>query len=210
MSKLFSDGISQEERVTRLEQYLENLAIHKDSRRGPEGAVGPKGDIGDTGATGATGPAGKDADISQAIKAAKTAIEDEFGFYLNAGSLRELINHQLIVAGFLDINGHPIHKAGPAGKDSTVPGPRGETGPAGRNGRDGVDGKDGKDGRHGERGPAGPQGEKGERGEPSNVLGPQGPQGEIGPEGLRGLPGVGLSKADVIQLIRDMKTRGSI
>jgi hypothetical protein len=209
MSKLFPEVISIEEQFERIESYLEGLALHKDSRRGPEGQQGPKGDIGDTGATGATGPAGRDADISQAIKAAKEAIEEEYGFYLNPGSIRELINHQLIATGFLDINGHPIHKPGPAGKDSTVPGPKGDVGPAGRNGRDGVNGKDGKDGRDGERGPAGPQGLQGPQGESgvSNIPGPQGPEG---PEGLRGLPGEGLTKAEVVTLILDMKKRGSI
>jgi len=110
------------------------------------------------------------------------------------------------LSGFVDSEGRAV--PGPAGADSQVPGPRGEkgdkgdTGPAGK---DGVDGRDGQDGKSivGPQGPAGKD---------STIQGPRGERGEsiIGPEGLQGLPGSGLSKTEVVELVRDLKRRGSI
>jgi hypothetical protein len=208
MSKMFTKDGTLEERVSGLEKYLDDLSLHRDSRRGTEGPPGKDSTVpGPTGPAGATGAPGKDADITEAVKAAKKAIEDEYGFYLNAESIRELIHHQLTISGAIDeTTGKAILIPGPAGKDgadSNVPGPKGEKGDTGSPGRDGLDGI-GKDGRDGAVGPAGPRGEKGEPGI-SNI---PGPQGEIGPEGPQGIQGEGLSKSEVIELITDMKRRG--
>jgi hypothetical protein len=190
-----------------LNEHAEFRSVHV-SRRGVAGGRGEQGLPGPAGTTGAPGPAGrdgKDADISEAVKAAKKAIEDEYGFYLNADVLKELIVHQLKLGGVLDAEGRAILIPGPtgsAGRDGIdgKPGRDGVdgqsiVGPAGRDGRDGVDGQPGRDGIDGKDGV-------------SNV---PGPQGERGPEGERGLPGAsGVTKADVVAIVQDMHRRGSI
>lgn len=63
---------------------------------------------------------------------------------------------------------------GPAGRDSTVPGPRGLKGDPGKPGADGKDGKNGERGKQGERGlkgEPGKQGDPGKQGEPGLILG---------------------------------------
>src|SRR5947208_717526 len=138
----FTEG-AVEERIGALEKYLESLQLHRDSRRGLEGARGETG----IGATGATGPAGKDADLSEAVRAAKQAMEQEFGTlhkFLNAEALSEIIDHRLIVAGLIDENKKAILVPGPIGPASTTIGPKGDSG---RNGVDGqsIVGRDGRD-----------------------------------------------------------------
>lgn len=67
---------------------------------------------------------------------------------------------------------------GPAGADSTVPGPMGPAGPQGPTGPAST-----------VPGPAGPRGETG----PQGPAGPRGPQGIQGPEGPRGISGAAVS-----------------
>ena len=47
-------------------------------------------------------------------------------------------------------------------------------------------------------------------GEPGKDSVVPGPKGEQGPEGPQGIPGPGLSRQDVIDLILDMKKRGTL
>ncbi len=121
-----------EQRLAALEKYLESLQLHRDSRKGLDGARGPAGENSLT--PGPCGPAGRDADISEAVRAAKQAMEQEFGTlhkFLNAEALAEIIDHRLIVAGVLDENKKAILVPGPTGVpgvDSQVAGPKGESG----------------------------------------------------------------------------------
>ncbi len=201
-----------EERLAALEQKIDSFAAeHSEfrsvhvSRRGPEGGRGETGPVGPAGATGRAGRDGRDADISHVVEASLKRVREEFDAEYTV--LSEVVRHELKTSGVIDENGKAILLQGPtraSGADSTVPGPKGDVGPAGR---DGVDGKDGRDG---ERGLTGPQGERGEPGKDSVVLGPKGDRGEVGPEGIQGLPGEGLSRQDVIDLILDMKKRGTL
>jgi hypothetical protein len=210
-TKLHDPSIPFEERISRVEKYLDSLSLHRDSRKGLDGSRGEQGPPGAPSTI--PGPPGKDADVSAvtklAVEAAKKAMIEEFGTlhkFLNAEALSEIIDHRLIVAGVIDEDKKAIIIPGPAGEDgadSNVPGPEGEKGDTGSPGRDGLDGI-GKDGHDGAVGPVGPRGEKGEPGV-SNVPGPQGEQGVEGPQGIQG---EGLSKSEVIELISDMKRRG--
>src|SRR6266550_1199287 len=74
---------------------------------------------------------------------------------------------------------------GESGKDSIVPGPRGERGAQGERGEKGEPGVSNIPGPVGNTGERGPAGEKGERGEKGEV----GPTGEHGPVGETGAPG---------------------
>jgi hypothetical protein len=190
------------------EEHAEFRSVHI-SRRGPEGGRGIQGEPG-VGIKGDQGEPGKDADISvavaEAVKAAKKAIEDEYGFYLNQGVLKELIDHSLKVSGVIDENGKAI----------IIPGDRG---PQGEQGIQGERGEQGIQGERGERGPHGVQGQPGRDGSDSLTPGPQGEpglpgkdgkDGKEGPEGLRGYPGEGLSRQEVVDLVLDMSRRKSI
>jgi hypothetical protein len=209
------------------------------SRRGVEG---PRGLQGEPGPAGQTGAPGKDADPAQVAEIVKKALKYdvqattreferllkdlEFEFGAAKAALRWAVIEELKAAGVIDSEGEAILKPGPAGKDSTVAGPKGDAGLAGRDGFAGRDGRDAtiqigsvitgetasvslreKDGvqildfvlPRGEKGPEGPQGPQG-----------QGQRGEQGPEGLQGIPGQGLSKDEVIELILDLKRRKTI
>lgn len=83
---------------------------------------------------------------------------------------------------------------GPAGEDSTVPGPPGERGPEGPQGPAGEQGPvgpagpvgpDGPQGPKGDTGAAGTKGDKGDKGDPGST----GPAGDTGPAGATGPPG---------------------
>jgi hypothetical protein len=229
-----------EGKVAELEAKIESFAaelaefrkVHV-SRRGVEGARGETGPAG-IGVAGPQGLPGKDADISQAVEAAKQAIEAEYGFCLSPGSIKELIKHQLILSGVLDLDGNAILIPGPEGKagipgaDSQVAGPSGKdgesiVGPAGRDAKIVIGSVTAGDTasvslRESEDGTildfVLPRGEKGATGATgASIVGPKGDKGDsvVGPEGERGLPGEsGLSKAEVVALVQDMKRRGSI
>jgi len=189
------------------------------SRKGPEGGRGIQGEVGPQ------GHPGKDADVREVVEAAKQAIREEFNrasvrqlvdetrreiaaeYGSSAAVIRQIVLHELKTGGVLDEDGKAILLPGPAGRDSQIAGPRGDTGLPGRDAVDGLPGKNGADSTV-----PGPRGERGLQGEPgvSNVPGPRGERGEIGPEGLQGLPGEGLSRTEVIELVRDMKRRGTI
>jgi len=88
-----------------------------------------------------------------------------------------------------DIANIPAGPQGPAGADSTVPGPQGDTGPAGAAGPQGPAGAAGPQGSAGAAGPqgaTGPQGSAGAAG-PQGATGPQGPAGAAGPQGAAGV-----------------------
>src|SRR6267154_5526587 len=105
-----------EDRLGALEKHLESLQLHKDSRRGLDGVRGPAGE--NSVIPGPSGPAGKDADITEAVQAAKAAMEQEFGTlhkFLNAEALAEIIDNRLIVAGVIDENKQAILVTGPTG-----------------------------------------------------------------------------------------------
>lgn len=90
------------------------------------------------------------------------------------------------------LKGEPGER-GPAGADSTVPGPPGPKGDPGERGPAGPPGADSTvPGPEGPAGPAGPAGDPGPRGE----LGPEGPQGPPGAKGDKGDPGDPGPKGD--------------
>jgi hypothetical protein len=146
-------------------------------------------------------------------------------------SLSQAIIGELIRSGAIDEDGKSIPgAAGRDGLDSTVAGPKGDSGLAGRDGIDGksIVGPAGRDAKisigsvtAGEEASATLREEngvqildivlpRGERGADSTVAGSQGPRGEIGPEGLRGYSGDnGFTREQVIELILDMKARGT-
>jgi hypothetical protein len=197
-----------EERLAALELKVNSFAAeHAEfrsvnvSRRGVVRPAGPQGKS----IQGPQGVPGKDADVSEVIQAAKKEMEADLQSAKSA--LSQIVAEELERSGVIK-EGKAVLVPGPVGPAATsgVPGPKGDVGPSGRDGKDGKDGRNGVDGRDGDRGPAGPQGDKGEPGV-SNVAGPQ---GEQGPEGPQGIPSVGVSRADVVEIIRDMKRRGSL
>jgi hypothetical protein len=227
MSKTFTKDGTLEERVSSLEKYLEDLSLHRDSRRGLEGPRGPQGEPG----IGIPGPAGKDADIKKVIYAA----EEEMHAVLEQviANLPETILWELQLRGVVDHAGRAILLPGPAGRDGA---PGADSQVAGPPGRDGADGKSivgppGRDAKiqvgsvssgevasvslreedgvqildivlpRGERGETGPAGRDGAD---SQVPGP------IGPEGLQGIPGKGVDKQAVVDIVLDLKRRQSI
>ncbi|HYT20124.1 MAG TPA: hypothetical protein VEW05_07815 [Candidatus Polarisedimenticolia bacterium] len=212
---LVGSGTS-EERIVQIENYLNELSLHRDSRRGPEGPRGHQGE---------QGPQGAPADPKQVAEIATELVKKAFRFETQIAKFESLLKdleseiaavkaalrwaviEELKLGGVLDAEGRAV--PGPAGADSHVPGPKGDKGDAGLAGpagKDGVDGRDGRDGADGQSvvGPQGPTGKD------STVPGPKGERGEIGPEGLQGYPGEGVSKTDVVEIVRDMKRRGTI
>src|SRR6267378_1083319 len=209
-----------EERLAALEEKIDSFAAeHSEfrsvhvSRRGAEGG---KGEPGPVGATGPSADPNQVAEIAAEIvkrafryenqiakfETVLNELKGEIGVVL--ASLRWAVIEELKISGIIDSEGRAV--PGPAGADSQVPGPKGDTGdvgPIGQTGKDGVDGRDGADGQEGQSivGPQGPAGQD------STVPGPQGERGELGPEGLRGYPGEGLSRTEGIALIQDMKKR---
>ncbi len=174
------------------------------SRRGVSGPQGPQG------IPGPQGPAGRDADLKEIIYRAEQGTREVLSQTTRniIGIINDAVVIELKKAGVIDRNGKAILLSGPAGADSQVPAPKGDTGPKGDkgdSGRDGINGKPGRDGING-KSIVGPQGTQGPRGEPSSIPGPQGLEG---PEGPRGLPGV-VDRAAIAKIIQDMKIRGSI
>ncbi len=202
----FAEG-EVEERLGALEKYLTEMQLHRDSRRGLEGVRGEKGETGSTGAVGAQGAPGKDADITQVVEAALKKVKEEFD--QEYAILAQVVRHALVTGGVLDENGKAILIPGPTGApgaDSQVAGPRGDIGPAGPAGHDG-------------KSIIGPQGERGQDGADSIVPGPKGDTGPAGRDGIdgrdgaegpQGIPGPGLGKDAIVQLVMDLKRRGSI
>jgi len=212
--------------VAELRKRVESLLDdHQDFRKVHVSRRGAEGGRGERGETGATGPSANPQEVAKiAAEAAAETVKKAFRYETQSAKFETLIKEfeseiaalraalkfaiieELQLSGFVDSEGRAV--PGPAGADSQVPGPRGEkgdkgdTGPAGK---DGVDGRDGQDGKSivGPQGPAGKD---------STIQGPRGERGEsiIGPEGLQGLPGSGLSKTEVVELVRDLKRRGSI
>ncbi len=228
-----------EQRLAALEQeHVEFKKVHV-SRRGVQGVQGERGE------TGATGPS---ADPKAVAEIAANLVQKALRYETQVSKFENLIKEfeseivalraalkfaiieELQLSGFVDSEGRAV--PGPAGADSQVPGPKGDS-IAGRDGVDGIPGRDGRDATitvgsvttgseasvivredngvqvldfvlpRGERGPAGAD---------SKIPGPRGERGEsgIGPEGLPGLPGEGLGKTEVIELVRDLKRRGTI
>jgi len=207
--------VSLEQRVAELESKLGSISerhnefekVHV-SRRGVEGGRGPQGE------PGVAGPSADPRQVAEiAAEIVKKAQIAKFQTLLNEleaeigavkAALRWTIIEELKLSGFVDAEGRAV--PGPAGADSHVPGPKGDKGDAGLTGPAGKDGVDGRDGADGQSvvGPQGPTGKD------STVPGPKGERGEIGPEGLQGYPGEGVSKTDVVEIVRDMKRRGSL
>jgi hypothetical protein len=115
-------------------------------QRGAEGVQGIQG------AQGIQGLAGKDANISECIQAARSAMQSEL-----ARLLESSIDAALKRAGVIDADGKAILVAGPSGRDGadgrSIVGPAGAdgksiVGPAGKNGVDGqsIVGPAGRDG----------------------------------------------------------------
>jgi len=207
MSHIVKFGAGEvEERLGALEKYLESLQLHRDSRKGLEGARGPAGE--NSVVQGPQGPAGRDADITQVVEAALKKVKEEFD--QEYAILAQVVRHALVTGGVLDENGKAILIPGPIGPASTIPGPRGEQGERGERGDRGSTGEPGVSNIPG---PVGPQGERGERGEQGPAGADSvvpGPVGERGPDGQQGIPGVSLSREDIGKLVLSMKQRGSI
>src|SRR2546427_10011232 len=126
-----------QEKVDLLEKKVEQL-------NGLVGSQGPKGE------------SGKEADNEEIIKTLRVEIGKSFASAQTALSemVKIMVGHAIIqalkTAGVVDGDGRAILVAGPAGLDSTTPGPAGQSivgpaGPAGQSivgpaGRDGVDG----------------------------------------------------------------------
>src|SRR5947208_1135263 len=78
MSKIFTDS-TVDQRVSVLEKYLEDLSLHRDSRKGLDGARGPQGEPSTVpGPQGPAGRDGRDADITQVVEAALKRVREEF------------------------------------------------------------------------------------------------------------------------------------
>jgi len=207
------------------------------SRKGPEGGRGIDGPIGPQ------GHPGKDADVTEIVEAAKKAMHLEIRSVLTElrnlestlhfalkdfdSNLSRTVIGELIRSSVIDENGKGILIPGPAGRDSQVAGPRGDTGLPGRDGVDGLPGRNGVDGRPGRdavNGLPGRDGVDGQSGRDANIAIGSVVAGEEASVTLReengirvldlvlprGIPGQGLSKAEVISLIQDMKRRGSL
>lgn len=222
MSKVFKADGTVEERLSGLEKYLEELSLHRDSRRGLEGPAGKNSTV-----PGPQGPPGRDADIREVIYAAEKEMHELLDQF--TANLPATILWELQVRGVVDENGKAILIPGEKGERgepgvSNVPGEKGDIGPAAR---DGVDGRPGRDAKirigsviTGETASVLlrddgetldfvlPRGERGETG--ATGAAGAGEKGDVGPEGQRGLPGVGLDKQAVVSLVLDMHKRGAI
>src|SRR5204863_6622056 len=128
-----------EERVSGLEKYLEDLSLHRDSRKGLGGARGEKGDPGrDSVVPGPQGVPGRDADITEVVELALKKVREEFDAEYKI--LAEVVRHELKTSGVINENGDAILLPGPVGApgaDSQVAGPKGDVGPVGPAGHDG-------------------------------------------------------------------------
>ncbi|SRR6266568_197458 len=229
----FTEG-TLEERVGAIAKYLTELQLHRDSRRGLDGTRGPQGE---PGVSNIPGPPGKDADPAQAAEIVKVLLRRDFQTLIEnleseiiaaKAALRWAVIEELKASGFVDSDGNAI--PGPTGASgATVVGPKGDPGidgksiqsPPGRDGRDAkivigsvVAGDIASASLHDDGDGTFildlvlPRGEKGETGAASTVPGPA--STVPGPEGQQGIPGEGLSRQDVIDLILDMKKRGTL
>ncbi len=166
-----------------------------------------------------TGATSKNEATRIGFKAAERAAET---------NLSQAVISELLRSGVIGEDGKAILVPGPAGADSQVPGPKGDS-IVGPTGRDAVDGKPGRDAKialgsvvAGEEAsvilredngvqvldfvlPRGERGEAGATG--ASVVGPKG-DSIVGPEGQQGIPGAGFSKDQGVSLIEDMKRRG--
>ncbi len=214
-----------EDRVAKIEKYLNDLSLHRDSRRGLDGARGPQGEPGVSNTPGPKGDPGRDADITQVVELALKRVRVEFDE--EHKMLAHVVHHALVTGGVLDESGKAV----------LIPGPKGDSvvGAKGDPGQDGVSvvGPRGRDAKIeigsvsvGETASVSlrehegvqfldvvlPRGEKGDTGAAGQdgVSNTPGPVGERGNEGERGLPGEGMNKAEIISLVLDMKRRGSL
>src|SRR6266851_3213771 len=228
--KAFTTDGTLEERVSRVQKYLEELSLHRDSRRGTEGARGPAGADSTV-----PGPSGKDADPRECVEVAKNAIHAELVSVLkevrslqvefraaeqaSETALSQAVILELLKSGAIDDTGKAVLITGPAGP--AIPGPKGDSvvGPSGRDGVDGVDAKIvigdisvGTKASVSVREENGvqvldfvlPRAERGEQGLPGRDGADSvvsGPAGPEGREGLQGIPGPGLSREAVAQLV---------
>src|SRR6266851_8980521 len=99
--KAFTTDGTLEERVSRVQKYLEELSLHRDSRKGLDGARGEKGEPGRdsvvAGPCGSAGRDGKDADITQVVEAALKRVREEFDAEYKM--LAEVVRHELKKSG---------------------------------------------------------------------------------------------------------------
>ena len=140
--------------------------------QGPKGedstVPGPKGDKGDTGPQGPQGLPGKSA-YQVAVDSGFKGSESEWLESLKSKAVGEDAYHIAVDNGFKGTEKEWLESL--KGKDSTVPGPKGDTGPQGLQGVQGV------------QGPAGPQG-------------PQGLQGANGKSAYEEAKALGLPNTD--------------
>ena len=224
---LVAGTLEVEERVAQIEKYLNDLSLHRDSRRGIDGARGEQGLPGrDSTVAGPSGPAGKDADITKVVEAALKRVKDEFD--AEYAALAQVVRHELIKGGVLDESGNAILVPGPAG--ASVVGPKGDVGqdgvsvvgPRGRDAKIQIGsvtvGSEASASLREHEGvqlldivlPRAERGEQGLCGKDGLDSTTPGPVGERGIEGQQGLPGVGLSREEIGKLVLSMKQRGSI
>jgi hypothetical protein len=154
--KLHDPALPHSERLDRIGKYLDDLQLHRDSRKGLDGARGPEGPASTV--PGPAGKDGKDADPSVVAELVKKSLKRDFEEFVDKvegelvlakAAIRALIIDELKISNVIDAKGNAILIPGPAGapgKDSTIPGPAGKdgksiVGPAGRDGRDANDPK---------------------------------------------------------------------
>src|SRR6266576_3991785 len=113
-----------EDRVAKIEKYLNDLSLHRDSRKGLDGARGPQGEPGVSNTPGPKGDPGRDADITQVVELALKKVRAEFDE--EHKMLAHVVHHALVTGGVLDENGKAVLIPGPKG-DSVV-GPKGDVG----------------------------------------------------------------------------------
>src|SRR6266566_1273023 len=101
-----------EQRLDALEKYLENLQLHRDSRKGLDGARGEQGLPGRDG-VGVVGPQGPPADITHVIEQALKRVREEFDAEYKI--LAEVVRHELKTSGVIDEDGKAILIPGPVG-----------------------------------------------------------------------------------------------
>lgn len=164
--------------------------------QGPKGAdstvPGPKGDKGDKGPQGEQGLPGKSA-YQVAVDSGFKGSESEWLESLKSKAVGEDAYHIAVDNGFKGTEKEWLESL--KGKDSTVPGPKGDKGETGPQGLQGVQGVQGPAGPVGPQGPQGPKGETGPQG-PKGDAGPQGPQGTDGKSAYEEAKALGLPNTD--------------
>jgi len=126
--------------LSKFEKLHADFQHWNNSRRGVEGERGQQG-IPGVGVPGPAGAPGKDANVSEVVQTAKQEMQTDLNKF--QASLAGAIIQELKRSGVVDANGKAVLIPGPAGRDSVIPGPKGDSvkGESGRDGRDGVDGK---------------------------------------------------------------------